>query len=116
MFKNWARNQFNDDKIISSFKIQALVYNVNNEKFSDDIALNFIAVGNQIYKLLLRSATAPIKIMSVCGSEDIIENWDIANRNLIATRLERSLKLAVRAYQATAVSEAEEYWKMAFNL
>jgi hypothetical protein len=116
MFKNWARNHFNDDEIISSFKIQALVYGVEDNKFFTDMAANFIIIGNRIYKLLLQRNILPVRVMSVCGSEDITANWDMTKRNIFINKLKESLDIANLAYETQSASEAERLWKIAFNL
>ncbi len=116
MFKNWARNHINDDKIVSSFKIQALVYNSSNENFYTDMVRTFILIANEINTLLKQRDALPIKIMSVCGSEDISENWDRDRRNIFRQKLEKSVDIALQAHKATSEFEAVRLWRSAFNL
>lgn len=112
MFKNWAINHFDDDKIISSFKIQALAYGVSNEKFQSDHAAGFILVGSEMLKALETSRP----IMSVCGAEDINMGWDQSMRSMFVSRLRQSVTDALDAYRATHAGTAETFWKKALNL
>ncbi len=117
MFKNWALNHINDDKTISSFKIQALVYGVTKEKFHfDDPAATFIIVGHEILKALQPIGQFQPPVWSVCGSEDINVGWDPALRAQFVEKLNVSLDHALSAYSAQHPTLAEANWKIAFNL
>jgi hypothetical protein len=116
MFKNWVRNHFDDNDIISSFKIQSLVYSAKDEDFYDDMVANFILVGTHIRDILKKRQSLPIKIISVCETEDISDGWDSSKRQAVIDQLEKSLSFAHLAYDAQSIAEAENYWKKAFNL
>lgn len=116
MFKNWARNHINDDKTISSFKMQALVYGAQDSEFSGDYPSNFITVGVNMLEMLKPNGLVPKPIMSVCGTEDINVGWDPTLRAVFVNRLRESLVHASAAYKALDPNTAEASWKLAHNL
>jgi len=116
MFKNWAINHINDDSVISSFKIQALVYNVPDKDFFDNYPANFIVAGYDMLEMLKSNGFAPKPIMSVCGGEDINIGWDPTLRAFFISRLSDSLTHAANAYNAAHQTVAELSWRKAFNL
>lgn len=116
IFKNWTKNHFNENNdIISSFKIESLVYNVENNNFYSDFPSTFFIVGNSILNKLTESSL-PFSIPSVCGQENILESWDPSNKDIFIDQLRESLNQVLNAYQAILQSEAENYWKAAFNI
>jgi len=117
MFKNWVRNHFADDSTtISSFKMEALVYGCDNSDFREDQALSFLSIGTSIItKLRTRNAIVN-NIVSVCGHEDICQNWDPIARNNFLNQLIESVGLALEAYQSPNTNMAETKWREAFNI
>lgn len=114
MAKNWALNHFSGDKqIVSSFKIEALVHNVEDSNFNDDYVAAFILVTSEILKTIQNQR---VVIPSVCGYEDITEKWDLNGRKDFENQLATSLQLAYSAYKATSQAEAENYWRRAFSI
>lgn len=116
MLKNWTNNHFNDKKIIPSYHMESLVYGVDNECFSNDHALSFIFIADNINKKLNSRNVLPVKIPSVCGSEDITLNWPLIYRQDFNNKLSISLSNALSAYQHQNTYNAEQLWKRAFNL
>lgn len=117
MFKNWARNHFYDGNVtISSFKIEALVYGCDNSDFMDDKALNFLSIGTSLVQKLRARNALPFNTFSVCGHEDICENWNLIARNNFLNQLNESLGFALEAYKSSDRTIAERKWKEAFNL
>ena len=117
LFKNWAQNHFGDNKaIVSSFKTEALVHNGRNTHFSDDHAESFLNLADGIVNQLNLRSLMPARILSVCGKEDISENWDLSGKTSFASQLLESLAYARAAYNATSSDVAEQNWRMAFNM
>ncbi len=116
MLKSWAKNYFNDKNIISSYQIESLVYGVENNRFNNNLVLSFIDVSSQIYNKLKQRESIPIKILSVCGYEDITTNWPLEYRKTVVNQLENSIALTVKAYKATDSTIANDLFKKAFNL
>lgn len=117
MFKNWAYNHFGEDRnIFSSFKVEALVHGVPDDHFSSDHVSNFIVGADNIVRKLNTRSALPLLIPSVCGKEDITQGWGLVGRGAFVAQLNNSLQLAVEAYQAGSVSQAEAKWREAFNL
>ncbi|HRH23356.1 MAG TPA: nucleotidyltransferase [Candidatus Magasanikbacteria bacterium] len=117
MFKNWVKNHFGDDKkTISSFKMEALVHSAEHSLFSDDYAVNFPVIANTIINKFRNSYTLPGYISSVCGTENIIANWDPVDRAKFIQKLNESKDNALHAINATSQWHADDYWKRAFNL
>lgn len=112
MFKNWVDNHFGANTIISSYQIESLVHSVENENFHDDHAFSFLMVGNEIFKKL----SIPSKIISVCGSEDVIANWNIQNKQLFNGQLSLSIGHALSAIKANNAEDAKNHWDKVFNL
>lgn len=116
MFKNWANNHFVDMDIVSSYQIESLVYNTPNENFHNDHVYTFLFVGNHIAKLLSQRDLLPIKISSVCGTDDITANWDISARQFFKNKLKESLLHGLSAHKASFTQEAQKHWDNAFNI
>lgn len=117
MFKQWVKNHFGEQKnIISSFKIEALVHGMENEKFFDDYPTNFVIISKSILIKFNQRSLLPFAIPSVCGKEDITADWDITGRNVFLNKIRESSDLAYAAYLANTSSSAEDNWKKAFNL
>lgn len=116
MFKNWATNHFGDNGTVSSYHIESLVHNVPNDNFYDDHASTFLLVGSHITELLTQRDTIPIQIKSVCGSEDITQNWERSARQNFNNTLKQSLLHGFSAHKATTIQEAERHWSNAFNV
>lgn len=116
MFKNWVANNFADTDVVSSYHIESLVHNVPNDNFLSDHALSFLLVGNHINNTLSQRNGIPLKIMSVCGTEDITSNWDINSRQFFNNKLKESLDFGLTAYKANSATEGERHWNKAFNL
>ncbi|KKQ28005.1 MAG: hypothetical protein US42_C0003G0062 [Candidatus Magasanikbacteria bacterium GW2011_GWC2_37_14] len=116
MFKNWKFNHFGDEKIISSHRIESLVHSCTNDAFKNDRALSFTLVGKQIFDKLNLSVVLPSNICSVCGYENVINNWDITDKKRFNDQLIKSLGYVVKAISAQNLSEAETNWKLAFNI
>lgn len=116
MFKNWANNHFGDMDIISSYQVESLVYNTPNENFHNDHAYSFLFVGNHIAELLSQRDTLPIRINSVCGTDDITANWDISARQSFKNKLKESLLHGLSACKASTIQEAQNHWDNTFNV
>lgn len=112
MFKNWAKNYLPLDTI-SSHKIESLLYNIPDENFMDDHFVSFILISSSIIKLL---STTSNKILSVCGSENICDNWDISKRQLFINKLSEAKNFALLAYKSTSQKEALSNWNKAHNI
>lgn len=115
MFKKWVKNYL-PEEIISSHKVESLVYNVPNEKFTNDYFESFILISDYIIKLLNKRESLPISILSVCKTEDICDNWSIDNRQFFKTELKKASNYAILAYNATSAEDAKKYWNKTFNL
>ncbi|KKR45823.1 MAG: hypothetical protein UT80_C0029G0005 [Parcubacteria group bacterium GW2011_GWC1_40_13] len=116
MFKNWVKNHFDNTDIISSYQVESLVYNTPNENFHNDHAYSFLFVGNHIAELLSQRDILPIKINSVCGTDDITTNWNIVARQSFKNKLKESVSHGLSAYKATTIQEAQNYWDKTFNI
>jgi hypothetical protein len=114
MFKNWSKNHFDNKDILSSYKIESLVYGVDNSMFSNDYAMSFIQVATEIYKKLISSESSSI-ILSVCGYENILDNWGLRYRQMVVSQLNTSIDLMVKAYMADNSLVANNLFKRAFN-
>jgi len=112
MLKNWKKNHFGDNDLISSHKIEALVNAVPNNKFYTDPVANFILTTASMHKQL--NSPNPT-IHSVCGNEDIIHGWDETERALVKKQLLLSMASAQEAYEADTEEEAIAHWRRAFN-
>lgn len=112
MFKNWSLNHFNNSGIVSSYQIESLVYNSDNENFTNDYALSFILIGLSILDLLKNKSNI---ICSVCGSEDITSNWNSSDKQVFEETLTKSLNHAITAYKASTIQDAQSYWLKAYN-
>ncbi len=113
MFKQWKANHFGEDKLISSHKIEALVHSAPNEDFSSDAVLNFLLSANHILDALEPLGAV---VPSVCGNENIVENWSFEDRERFLDALRTSFTRAFQAYKATTVTDAARQWNLAFNL
>lgn len=117
MFKQWVKNHFGENKdIISSFKMEALVHAVDDKLFSSDHPTNFVLVANQIATKISQRSIMPILIPSVCGNEDISQNWDINNRKIFLNKIRESLNCALVARRTQMQYLAEDNWKKVFNI
>jgi len=117
MFKNWAYNHFGDDRdVFSSFKVEALVHSMPTEHFYDDPVKTFIVGADGILKKLNPRALVALGIPSVCGKEDIAHNWDANGKSRFAAQLSTSLGLALDAYKAGSIADADSKWRDTFNL
>jgi hypothetical protein len=112
MFKNWSLNHFNNSGVVSSYHIESLVYNSDNENFTNDYALSFILIGLSILDLLKNKSNI---ICSVCGSEDITSNWNSSDKQVFEETLTKSLNHAITAYKASTIQDAQSYWLKAYN-
>lgn len=112
MFKNWSLNHFDNSGVVTSYHIESLVYNSNNENFTNDYALSFILIGSNILDLLKNKSNI---ICSICGSEDITSNWNNLDRQVFEETLRKSLEHALTAYKANTIQDAQNYWSKAFN-
>lgn len=116
MFKNWVKNHFSGADVISSYQVESLVYGSPNENFYNDHLYSFIFVGDYIVKLLSQRDSLPVKIPSVCGTEDIADNWNIVSRQSFRDKLNESVAHALSAHKATTIQEAQNYWNKTFNI
>lgn len=117
MFKNWIKNHFPVNSPISSYHMESLVHGVDDNNFADDYALSFILVASDISdKLANLPLFPPPYISSVCGTENILNNWDPINRKKFVDRLLSSTLVAAKAYKENTIAGAKEYWSKAFNL
>ncbi len=116
ILKNWVANSFDDKKTISSYHMESLVYNANNEKFSNDPVVSFINIGTEIDQLLNLRHVHVFPIKSVCGYEDITQNWNDSDRIEFGIELKNSIDLAKRAYNAPTAERADAFWRMAFKI
>ena len=116
MFKNWVSNHFGENEVVSSFQIESLVHGTPDENFNNDHAYSFLFVGNHIAELLSKRDTLPIKINSVCGTEDITTNWDITSRQSFKNKLKESLLHGLSACKASTAQDAQRHWDNAFNV
>jgi hypothetical protein len=112
MFKNWAANHFGDDQPLSSYQIESLVHSAPEDNFSDDHVLSFVMVSLHILELLDKN----IPILSVCGGEDITQNWDFHKRELFKKTLLKSFQDAYAGYKSTTGHDALIRWNSAFNI
>lgn len=116
MFKNWVRNHFGNNKTaVSSFKVEALVHGLSDASFLTDPVANFIIGADEILKKVNTRSVLPIRIPSVCGCEDITQDWSLVGRGMFTNQLQVSLDSAGRAYKATSATDAERHWRAAFN-
>lgn len=115
MFKNWANNHFNNG-VVSSYQIESLVYGVPNDEFVDDHAASFILSAKHIGDLLERRESTIFRIPSVCGVDDVVANWNLANRQLFRQKLQESFSHGLLAYRANSDNEALHHWNNAFNI
>lgn len=114
LFKNWSVNHFGlENDVVSSHKIEALVYGTENRHFLNDHASSFILVADSI---LNRLNSYPTSILSVCGQENILSNWDIGARNKFIQSLDKSLLDSIAAYKSPTMNFAETKWRSAFNM
>lgn len=113
MFKRWARNWFPWTDTAPSFYVECLIHSVPDDKFTSDPAASFLLVGNYIVSELHWYS----EIMSVAGDKDILTSteWEPAKFETFQTRLALSVNLSVRAFNATSSTEANQYWRQAFN-
>jgi hypothetical protein len=116
MFKNWTKNHFENSPTAPSYHVESLVYGADNKCFSNDHASSFILIADNITKKLNNRNVLPIKIPSVCGSEDITVNWPLIHRQNFNNKLLLSLNNALSAYQHQNIYNAEQLWKRTFNL
>lgn len=116
MFKNWVNSHFGDTGVISSYQVESLVYNTPNENFHNDHAYSFLFVGNHIVELLSQRDALPIRINSVCGTDDITDNWDISARQSFKNKLKESLLHGLSACKASTTQEAQKHWDNTFNV
>lgn len=116
MFKNWSKNFFDNKDILSSYKIESLVYHIDSNKFTNDYVQSFIVIASEIYKKLKQREVLPYKMLSVCGHEDIVDNWSLSNRQLVANQLLISIDFAVKAYKETDQTTANGLFRKAFNI
>lgn len=116
MFKNWINNHFGGNSPISSYHIESLTHVNPNENFYDDHAVSFVIVGNHIKDLVKNHNIFSPAITSVCGTENIMTNWSLADRQKFTQKLEQSLGLALQALREPTTQYAKSYWDKAFNL
>jgi len=117
MFKNWAQNHFGGDKsIVSSFKLEALLHGVPNDTFVGDYPAAFILAANVIRtRLAPHMSGSTVQVPSVCGSEDIMSNWDSTGLKTFGEALGLSVNHALDAYNATTRTAAESSWRRALG-
>ncbi len=117
MMKNWARNQFLEDRAtVSSFKIEALVHGTPDNCFVNDRVISFILLADSIVKRVEAQSGILPSALSVCGREDICASWHPIARQNFTERLKESMGYAIEAYQATSQQVADEKWRLAFYL
>ncbi|PIT88665.1 MAG: hypothetical protein COU29_02770 [Candidatus Magasanikbacteria bacterium CG10_big_fil_rev_8_21_14_0_10_36_32] len=116
MFKNWVKNHFPDNNIISSFKTEALVHDVETSNFRDDYGIGFYIIADAIIQKLCQCNVLPMRLPSVCRQEDIGANWGTSERNQFLQRLQESNNYVLHALRETTVIGATENWKRAFNI
>jgi hypothetical protein len=116
IFKNWAKNYFDNKNILSSYKIESLVYGIDDNKFSSNYPLSFVDIAIEIYKKLNQINPSILRIPSVCGYENILDNWDLRFKQAVADQLLISADLVMQAYKATDPSTANNLFKQAFNM
>ncbi|MCC6520854.1 hypothetical protein IT403_02650 [Candidatus Nomurabacteria bacterium] len=111
MFKNWNKNYFPTNEVISSHKIESLVYNCPDADFMEDHFISFILIGSRIIEIL----GLPDPVLSVCKNEDIKTNWDITKRQVFTNGLEEALQHALTAHGATNTLDAKTHWDKTFK-
>ncbi|MDP9472586.1 MAG: nucleotidyltransferase [Chloroflexota bacterium] len=113
MFKRWVRNWFPDPNIAPSFYVECLIHAVPNERFHSDMAWTFFTVGYWIESNITTSSV----VMSVAGDKDILVpgEWRPERYEVFRAQLARSTTHALRALEATTVTDALNSWKRAFN-
>ena len=116
MFKNWKDAHFDGLDVVSSYQVESLVYGAPDNLFYTDPVTSFILVSDYIVKTLAQRDVIPVKIHSVCGSEDITANWDFGSRQLFKTTLGNAHSMALAAYNAGTAQDSERYWDLTFNL
>ncbi|MEK7572474.1 MAG: nucleotidyltransferase [Patescibacteria group bacterium] len=116
MFKNWTNNHFSSKSPVSSYHIESLVHVNPNEHFYNDHAISFVIVGNHIKDLVKNHNVFSPAIPSVCGTENIMTNWSLADRQIFTQKLEQSLGLVLQALKEPTAQNAKYYWNQAFNL
>lgn len=116
MFKNWSANHFDEMDVVSSYHVESLVHNTPDNLFNSDPLTSFILVSDHVIKLLTQRDIMPIRILSVCGSEDITANWELASRQLFKNTLSNAHSRALSAYNAMTAQDAEKHWDIAFNV
>lgn len=116
MFKNWKAAHFDGLDVVSSYQVESLVYGAPDNLFHNDPVTSFILVSNHIVKALAQRDVIPVKIHSVCGSEDITANWDFGSRQLFKTTLGNAHSMALAAYNAGTIQDSERYWDLTFNI
>lgn len=116
MFKNWTSNHFDEMDVVSSYHVESLIHNTPDNLFNSDPITSFILVSDHVIKLLTQRDTMPIRILSVCGSEDITANWELASRQLFKNTLSNAHSRALSAYNAMTAQDAEKHWDIAFNV
>lgn len=114
MFKNWIEEYLWAVDVVSSHKMESLVYSVPDEFFVNDYLEAFINIGDHMINALTRRDVFPFQIMSVCGNEDITKSWPIADRQHFRDKLKEAVQHARMAYQATTVEDAKLHWNKAF--
>lgn len=115
LFKNWKLNHFGllDNEIISSHKIESIIYNLENNIFTGDFPADFINAVTAIHNSL--RVHRPL-VSSVCGSEYVCDNWEFSKKLIVIHKLQESQNYAIKAINTSSQLEADEYWKKAFNL
>jgi len=116
MFKNWVNNHFGINSPVPSYHIESLVHFNPNDNFYDDHAVSFVIIGNYIADLVKNHNMFSPAIHSVCGTENIMDNWSLADRQIFTQKLEQSLELALKALREPTAQNAKYYWNQAFNI
>lgn len=116
MFKNWAKNKFDNGDIVSSFQIEALVHSIKDEYFFSDYPTAFPVIGNSIVTSMKTKNSVTGGLLSVCGAEDITLNWSLYAQQIFTQKLEESVGRALEAYKSSSQIEANEKWRDAFGI
>ena len=115
IFKNWAKVRLPKDTV-SSHQIESLIHFADTNLFSNDHLGSFILVSDFIINKLSGRDILPICIPSVCGNEDITENWDTLKRQEFVRELIRAKELAINSYNATSSTDAARNWNEIFKV
>lgn len=113
LFKRWRTCWFGKDKTAPSYYLECLVHARANERFSGDLAQDFITIGGEIAQMQYGVSELP----RLAGEGNLLTpgEWESSKFSEFQNKLRSSLRFAEAALSADSEARARAAWVSAFN-